>query len=32
VIIDTEKEFELPLLSKDSVADAIFDRMIEIKT
>jgi len=32
VIIDKEKEFELPLLSKDSVADAIFDRMIEIKT
>jgi len=32
VIIDKEKEMELPLLSKDSVADAILDRMIEIKT
>ncbi len=32
VIIDKKKEMELPLLSKDSVADAILDRMIEIKT
>lgn len=32
VIIDKEKEMELPLLSKDSVADAILERMIEIKT
>ncbi len=31
VIIDKEKELELPLLSKDSVADAILDRMIEIR-
>jgi phosphopantothenoylcysteine decarboxylase/phosphopantothenate--cysteine ligase len=31
IIIDNEKETELPLLSKDSVADAILDRMIEIR-
>lgn len=31
VIIDREKESDLPLLSKDSVADAILDRMVEIK-
>jgi phosphopantothenoylcysteine decarboxylase / phosphopantothenate---cysteine ligase len=32
VIIDKKKEMGLPLLSKDSVADAILERMIEIKT
>jgi phosphopantothenoylcysteine decarboxylase / phosphopantothenate---cysteine ligase len=32
VIIDKQKEIELPLLSKDSVAAAILERMIEIKT
>ncbi len=31
IIIDREKEIELPLMSKDEVADAILDRMIEIK-
>ncbi len=31
-IIDKEREIELPLMSKDAVADAILDRMIEIKT
>jgi phosphopantothenoylcysteine decarboxylase / phosphopantothenate---cysteine ligase len=32
IILDKKKEKSLPLLSKDSVADAILDRMIEIKT
>ncbi len=32
VILDKKKELNLPLLSKDAVADAILDRMIEIKT
>ncbi len=31
VLIDKEQEIELPLLDKDSVADAILDRMIEIR-
>lgn len=31
IIIDREKEIKLPLLSKESVADAILDRLIEIK-
>jgi phosphopantothenoylcysteine decarboxylase/phosphopantothenate--cysteine ligase len=31
VIIDKEKETEFPFLSKDSVADAILDRLIEIR-
>jgi phosphopantothenoylcysteine decarboxylase/phosphopantothenate--cysteine ligase len=31
VIIDKENETELPLLSKESVAEAILDRFIEIK-
>jgi phosphopantothenoylcysteine decarboxylase / phosphopantothenate---cysteine ligase len=31
IIIDEEKETELPLLPKDSVADAILARMIEIR-
>jgi len=31
VIIDREKEIRLPLLSKESVADAILDRLIEIR-
>jgi phosphopantothenoylcysteine decarboxylase/phosphopantothenate--cysteine ligase len=31
IIIDKEKEIELPLLSKDSVADAILDRLVEIR-
>jgi phosphopantothenoylcysteine decarboxylase/phosphopantothenate--cysteine ligase len=30
-IIDKEKEIELPLMSKDSVADAILDRLIELR-
>lgn len=30
-IIDREREIELPLMSKDAVADAILDRMKEIK-
>lgn len=32
IIIDREKEIKLPLLSKDIIADAILDRLIEIKT
>ncbi len=32
VIIDKEKEIELPLLNKNSVADAILDRLVEIRT
>jgi phosphopantothenoylcysteine decarboxylase/phosphopantothenate--cysteine ligase len=32
ILIDKEDERELPLMSKNSVADAILDRMIEIKT
>jgi phosphopantothenoylcysteine decarboxylase / phosphopantothenate---cysteine ligase len=32
IIIDRKEELDLPLLTKDAVADAIFDRMIEIKT
>ena len=32
IIIDKKKELTLPLLSKNAVADAILDRMIEIKT
>jgi len=31
VIIDKEKEIRLPLMSKDSVADAILERLSEIK-
>lgn len=31
VLIDKAQEIELPLLDKDAVADAILDRMIEIK-
>ena len=31
VIIDKEKEISLPLMSKDSVADAILERLSEIK-
>jgi phosphopantothenoylcysteine decarboxylase/phosphopantothenate--cysteine ligase len=31
IIIDKEKEIKLPLLSKDSVADAILDRLVEIR-
>jgi phosphopantothenoylcysteine decarboxylase / phosphopantothenate---cysteine ligase len=31
IIIDKKKETELPLLSKDEVADALLDRMTEIK-
>jgi phosphopantothenoylcysteine decarboxylase/phosphopantothenate--cysteine ligase len=31
IIIDKRKEIELPLLSKDSAADAILDRLIEIR-
>jgi phosphopantothenoylcysteine decarboxylase/phosphopantothenate--cysteine ligase len=31
VIIDREKEIRMPLLSKDSVADAILDRFIELR-
>jgi phosphopantothenoylcysteine decarboxylase/phosphopantothenate--cysteine ligase len=31
VLIDRQKETELPLMSKDSVADAILDRFIEMK-
>jgi phosphopantothenoylcysteine decarboxylase/phosphopantothenate--cysteine ligase len=31
IIIDKEKETELPLMSKDSVADAILNRLIEIR-
>jgi len=31
IIIDKEKEIEFPLMSKDSVADAILDRLVEIK-
>jgi len=32
VIIDRKKETELPLMSKDSVADAILDKLLEVKT
>jgi len=32
IILDREQELDIPLLTKDAVADAIFDRMIEIKT
>ena len=31
VLIDTQKETVLPLMSKDSVADAILDRFVEMK-
>ncbi|MEW6163072.1 MAG: bifunctional phosphopantothenoylcysteine decarboxylase/phosphopantothenate--cysteine ligase CoaBC [Nitrospirota bacterium] len=31
VIIDREKEIRLPLMSKDSVADAILDRLVELR-
>jgi phosphopantothenoylcysteine decarboxylase/phosphopantothenate--cysteine ligase len=31
VIIDNKKETEFPLLNKEAVADAILDRMVEIK-
>jgi phosphopantothenoylcysteine decarboxylase/phosphopantothenate--cysteine ligase len=31
VIIDREKEIKMPLLSKNSVADAILDRFIELR-
>lgn len=31
VIIDKGEEIKLPLLSKDSVADAILDRLVEIR-
>ena len=31
VIISREKERKLPLMSKDSVADEILDRLIELK-
>ena len=32
IIIDKEKEISLPLLSKDAVADAILDRLGELRT
>lgn len=32
IIIDNKKEMELPLLTKDEVADALLDRMAEIKS
>ena len=32
VIIDKEKKMKLPLMSKNSVADAILDRLVEIRT
>lgn len=32
VIIDTKKEIGLPIMSKDSVAHAILDRLIELRT
>lgn len=32
IIIDKEKETDLPVMQKDSVADAILDRMVEIRT
>ena len=32
VIIDSEKEVSLPVLSKEAVADEILDRMVKIKT
>ena len=32
VIIDKEKKIKLPLMSKNSVADAILDRLFEIRT
>jgi phosphopantothenoylcysteine decarboxylase/phosphopantothenate--cysteine ligase len=31
VIIDRKKELKLPLLSKDSVADEILNRLVELK-
>ena len=31
VILDREKEMSLPLLSKDSVAEAIFDRLVQLR-
>ncbi|MDI6889565.1 MAG: bifunctional phosphopantothenoylcysteine decarboxylase/phosphopantothenate--cysteine ligase CoaBC [Thermodesulfovibrionales bacterium] len=31
VIIDRKKEIRLPLMSKDSVADAILDRLVELR-
>lgn len=31
IIIDKEKEIEFPLMSKNSVADAILDRLVEIR-
>lgn len=31
IIIDSERETELPLMSKDSVAEAILDRVKEIR-
>lgn len=31
VIIDREKEIRLPLLSKDSVAEAILDRLVQLR-
>ena len=31
VIIDKEEEVNLPLMSKDAVAEAIFDRLRKIK-
>jgi phosphopantothenoylcysteine decarboxylase/phosphopantothenate--cysteine ligase len=31
IIIDKEKEIEFPLMSKDSVAGAILDRLAEIR-
>ncbi len=32
IIIDKEKKIKLPLMSKNSVADAILDRLVEIRT
>jgi phosphopantothenoylcysteine decarboxylase/phosphopantothenate--cysteine ligase len=32
VLIDREKKIKLPLMSKNSVADAILDRLVEIRT
>jgi len=31
IIIDRKKETELPRMSKDSVADAILDKLVEVK-
>ena len=31
VILDREKEISLPLLSKDSVAEAILDRLVQLR-